>query len=323
MKDIIGNISLEDFLKYGQMDRTIANETFKLPSKYNMPMLISSFFDHEDNYIKGYQDTNTPVFYSPENTARALGSLYLYKQIKERAPRKEAALPKIKKEATEIILKALDNKQKALDEYEAKQLLACYGVPVTKEALAAKVEDALKTAKKIGYPVALKACSWKIMHKSGKGLIALNVENENQLKKEFENIQKNAGKTAPVLVQEMLSGSREFLAGMTRFAGFGPGVVFGLGGVFTEVFKDTTMRLAPVTSADALEMFEDINARKLLDKFRGLPKVKLSNLSRIIQALGNIALLHPQIAEIDLNPIIINGAEPVVADALIVLEDKS
>ena len=323
LKDIIGNISLEDFLKYGQMDRTIANETFKLPSKYNMPMLISSFFDHEDNYIKGYQDTNTPVFYSPENTARALGSLYLYKQIKERAPRKEAALPKIKKEATEIILKALDNKQKALDEYEAKQLLACYGVPVTKEALAAKVEDALKTAKKIGYPVALKACSWKIMHKSGKGLIALNVENENQLKKEFENIQKNAGKTAPVLVQEMLSGSREFLAGMTRFAGFGPGVVFGLGGVFTEVFKDTTMRLAPVTSADALEMFEDINARKLLDKFRGLPKVKLSNLSRIIQALGNIALLHPQIAEIDLNPIIINGAEPVVADALIVLEDKS
>jgi len=322
LKDIIGNVSLEDFLKYGQMDRTIANETFALPSKYKIPMLISSFFDHEDNYIKGYQDTNTPVFYSPENTARALGSLYRYKQIKERAPRKNAALPKIKKAATEIILKALDNKQKALDEYEAKQLLACYGVPVTKEARATKVEEALKAAKKIGYPVALKACSWKIMHKSGKGLIALNVENENQLKKEFKNIQKNAGKTVPVLVQEMLSGSREFLAGMTRFAGFGPGVVFGLGGVFTEVFKDTTMRLAPVTGADVLEMFEDINARKLLDKFRGLPKVKLSNLSRIIQALGNIALLHPQIAEIDLNPIIIDGAEPVVADALVVLEAK-
>lgn len=323
LKDIIGNIPLDDFLKYGQMDRTVANETFELPSKYNMPMLISSFFDHEDNYIKGYQDTNTPVFYSPENTARALGSLYRYKQIKERASRKNAALPKIKKAAEEIILKAVDNKQKALDEYEAKQLLACYGVPVTKEARTAKVEDALRAARKIGYPVALKACSWKIMHKSGKGLISLNVENENQLKKEFKNIQKNAGKSVPVLVQEMLGGSREFLAGMTRFAGFGPGVVFGLGGVFTEVFKDTTLRLAPVTNAGALEMFEDINARKLLDKFRGLPKVKLNNLSRIIQTLGNIALLHPQIAEIDLNPIIINGAEPVVADALIVLEDKS
>jgi len=82
------------------------------------------------------------------------------------------------------------------------------------------------------------------------------------------------------------------------------------------------MRLAPVTTADALEMFEDINARKLLDKFRGMPKVKLNNLSRIIQTVGNIALLHPEIAEIDLNPIIIDGAEPVVADALIVLENK-
>jgi len=69
-------------------------------------------------------------------------------------------------------------------------------------------------------------------------------------------------------------------------------------------------------------MFEDINARKLLDKFRGMPKVKLNNLSRIIQTVGNIALLHPEIAEIDLNPIIIDGAEPVVADALIVLENK-
>ncbi|HQI74046.1 MAG TPA: acetate--CoA ligase family protein, partial [Smithella sp.] len=163
---------------------------------------------------------------------------------------------------------------------------------------------------------------WKIMHKSGKGLIALNVENETQLKKEFKNIQKNAGKKIPVLVQEMLKGSREFLAGMTRFAGFGPGVVFGLGGVFTEVFKDTSLRLAPVTNNDALEMFADIRANKLLDKYRGMPKVKLNTLSRMIQAVGNIALLHPEIAEIDLNPIIISGADPVVADALIVLEEK-
>jgi acetyltransferase len=305
------------------MDRTVANETFELPSKYKIPMLISSFFDHEDNYIKGYQDTNTPVFYSPENTARALGSLYRYKQSKERAPRKDAALPKIKKTAEEIILKALDNKQKALDEYEAKRLLACYGVPVTKEARTVKVEDALKAAKKISYPVALKACSWKIMHKSGKGLIALNVENETDLKKEFKNIQKNAGKSVAVLVQEMLKGNREFLAGMTRFAGFGPCVVFGMGGVLTEVFKDTTLRLAPVADGDAREMFAEIRSSKLLDKYRGMPAVKKDKLSRIIQTLANIALLHPEIAEIDLNPIIINGAEPIVADALIVLERNS
>jgi len=160
------------------------------------------------------------------------------------------------------------------------------------------------------------------MHKSGKGLIALNVENETVLKKEFQNIQKNAEKKVPVLVQEMLKGNREFMAGMTRFAGFGPCVIFGLGGVFTEIYKDTTLRLAPLGDADTQEMFADIRAKKLLDEFRGMPKVKADKLSHIIQAVGSVALLHPEIAEIDLNPIIINEAEPVVADALIVLREE-
>lgn len=322
LKEIIGNASLEDFLKFGKMDRTVANPTFELSRKYKMPMLISSFFDHEDNYIQGYMDTNTPVFYTPENTARALASLYRYKQIKERTPHKNTAVPKIRKPAQEMIHQALKNKQKALDEHAAKKLLSCYGVPVTKEEPAKKLEEALSIAKKIGYPVALKACSWEIMHKSGKGLIALNVENELQLKKEFKNIQKNAGKKIPVLVQAMLKGSREFLVGMTRFTGFGPCVVFGLGGVFTEVYKDTTLRMAPLTDADAREMFSEIRAHKLLEEFRGMPKVKINKLSKLVQAVGNIALLHPEIAEIDLNPIIISEAEPVVADALMVLENK-
>ncbi|MGA9111816.1 MAG: acetate--CoA ligase family protein [Smithella sp.] len=319
LKDIIGNMSLEDFLNFSQ---PMATETFELSRKYKIPMLISSFFDHEDNYIKRYQDTNTPVFYSPENTARALDCLYRYKQIKERISRKEIILPKIKKSAANIIRQAINNNQKALDEHAAKMLLACYDVPVTKEVMASTKTEALEAAKKIGYPVALKACSWEIMHKSGKGFIALNIENASGLKDNFQSIQKAARKPVPVLVQEMLKGNREFLAGMTRFAGFGPGIVFGLGGVFTEVYKDTTLRLAPLADVDAREMFADIRARKLLDEFRGMPKVKFDKLSHIIKTVGNISLLHPEIAEIDLNPIIISGDEPVVADALIVLEDN-
>ncbi|HON59905.1 MAG TPA: acetate--CoA ligase family protein [Smithella sp.] len=319
LKEMIGNMPLEDFLQYGQK---MVEETFHLSRKYNMPMLISSFFDHEDNYISRYMETDNPVLYSPEKTALALGSLYRYKQIRERAPHRQSALPKRRKEAEAIVQKALGAKQKALDEHQGKQLLACYGVPVTQEILATRLEDALKAAKKIGYPVALKACFWKIMHKSGRGLIALNIENENRLKKEFRKIQKNAGGKIPVLVQDMLSGSREFLVGMTRFAGFGPCVVFGLGGVFTEALSDTTLRLAPVTEADAKEMFADICASKLLEKFRGLPKVNQNRLAKIIRAVGDIALLHPEIAEIDLNPIIISGAEPVVADTLIILKDR-
>jgi len=193
---------------------------------------------------------------------------------------------------------------------------------VTNEQLTTKVEEALAAAGKIGYPVVLKACSWEIMHKSGQGLIALNVQNETRLKREFKNIQESAGKKIPILVQEMLQGNREFLAGMTRFPGFGPGIVFGLGGVFTEVYRDTSLRLAPIAERDTREMFSEIHAHKLLDKFRGMPKVKLNKLSAIIRTVGNIALLHPDIAEIDLNPIIISGTDPIVADALIVLESK-
>jgi acetyltransferase len=319
LKEIAGNISLEEFLKFGE---PVINEAFELPRKCNMPFLISSFFDEDDCYTKGYQDNNIPVFRFPEKTAIALGCLYSYKKIKERASYKEIVLPEINPLAADILRQAKQNKQKALDEYEAKKLLSCYDAPVTKEELAATLKEALTAAAKIGYPVALKACSWEIMHKSGKGLIALGVENENQLKKEFQNIQKNAGKAVRVLVQEMLKGNREFLVGMTRFPGFGACVVFGLGGVFTEIYKDTTLRLAPFAETDAREMFADIRARKLLDEFRGMPEVKKEKLSQILQTVGNVSILHPEIAEIDLNPIIINGAEPVIADALIVLEDK-
>lgn len=319
LREMAGNITLEEFLKFGE---PVINEAFELPHKCNMPFLISSFFDGDDCYTQGYQDHNIPVFRFPEKTAIALGCLYNYKKIKERAPYKEVVLPEIHPLAADIIQKAKQNRQKALNEYEAKKLLSCYGLPVTKEALAANLQETLDAAAKIGYPVALKACSWEIMHKSGKGLIALGVNDETRLKKEFENIQKNAGKNVPVLVQEMLYGNREFLAGMARFAGFGPCVVFGLGGVFTEIYKDTTLRLAPFAEKDAREMFTEIRAKKLLDEFRGMPEVNKEKLSQVLQTIGNISLLHPEIAEIDLNPIMINGDEPVIADALIVLEDK-
>ena len=118
----------------------------------------------------------------------------------------------------------------------------------------------------------------------------------------------------------MVAGSREFVAGMTRFPGFGPCVLFGLGGVFTEALKDTVFRSAPLCATEAEEMLSDIRARELLGAFRGLPAVDCAALAGILQAVGFIALLHPEIAEIDLNPIIIAGSQPVVADALFVLK---
>jgi acetyltransferase len=316
--DFLGDMSFEQFL---EMAEPVLEETFEIPRKYNVPYLISTFFGQEDYYTKGFQEHNIPVFHSPEKAARALGALYHYKLIKERKADKKVTLPKISPRAVNIIKQAKQNSQQALDEHVAKKLLAAYGVPVTKEILAESLKEALAAASKLGYPVALKACHWEIMHKSGKGLIALNIENATALKKAFLDIRRAAGFFTPVLVQQMLSGGREFLVGMTRFAAFGPGVVFGLGGVFTEALRDTTLRVAPLTDTDAHEMLTDIRAKALLDKFRGLPAVDKEKMIKILQAVGNIALLHPEIVEIDLNPIIIDKARPVVADALIVLEN--
>jgi acetate---CoA ligase (ADP-forming) len=298
----------------------VVGNAFELPHRFSMPFLVSSFFDQNDSYTKGYQDSNTPVFHSPENAARALGSLYRYKLIKERAHAVSPVLPQVQEQAVEMIRQALAAGRTALDEYEAKQLLAAYGVPVTREALALTKNDTVEAAENIQYPVALKACDWEILHKSGKGLIALNIENAAGVKKAFDNIQKAAGRHVPVLVQEMVSGNREFLAGMTRFTGFAPCVVFGLGGVLTEIYHDTTIRQAPLSDVDAEEMFADLRSAKLLGEYRGMPPVKLDMLTLILQAVGNIALLHPEIAEIDLNPIMIRGDEPIVADALMIIK---
>jgi len=317
--EMLGDVSFDDFLKgLGP----VIKEIFALPRKYKMPMLISTFMDQGDDYTAAFMNNDIPVFFSPEKAAEALASMYQYKRIRERRHHKEAALPPVNFKAVGIIQDALKKRQKALDEHAAKKLLAVYGVPVTEEILAKTEKEAVAAAGEIGYPVALKACSPKIMHKSGKGLIALNVEDEGNLKIAFRNIRQAAGPQIPILVQEMLKGNREFLAGMTRFAGFGPCVVFGLGGIFTEIYRDTTIRLAPLSVRDTEEMFADIRSRNLLHDFRGMPQVKTDKLTKILQAVGNISLLHPEIAEIDLNPIIIQGANPVVADALVVLAGK-
>jgi len=315
MKEMAGGIPEEDVARQLAQDLT---EAIALPGKYEIPMTVSSFFGRLDDNTVKYMDGDIPVFDSPEKAARGMASLFSHMKIRQRKQIVKPPLPKVLPEASEIVKTALAAGQKALDEHRAKRLLALYGVPTTREEIARSEEAALKAADAIGYPVAVKACSWEIMHKSGRGLIELNIRNGEALLAAFRSV-RTAGNGADVLIQEMVSGSRELVAGMTRFPGFGPCVLFGLGGVFTEALRDTAFRAAPLSSVEAEEMLSDIRAKELLGSFRGMPAADASALASILQAVGNIALLHPEIAEIDLNPIILAGPSPVAADALIVL----
>ena len=120
----------------------------------------------------------------------------------------------------------------------------------------------------------------------------------------------------------MIKGDREFVAGVIRDSVFGPCVLFGLGGIFTEALNDTTFRIAPLTMAEADEMLSDIRAHKLLEGFRGMKPVDKESLADLLQKLSFISVIHPEISEIDLNPVIIRDDKPVVADALVVLEKE-
>jgi len=227
--------------------------------------------------------------------------------------------------AAAIIARAAAAGQRMLDEFDAKRVLACYGVPVAREARVAGLAEALRAARRIGYPVVLKACSAAIAHKTERGLIRVGIVDERALAAAYRALARRAGGRyrGAWLVQEMLAGSREVMVGMTRDPAFGPAVMFGLGGIFAEVFADTVFRLAPVSPRDARAMLAEIKGARLLGAVRGLPACDRAALARTIVAIGRIAREHGAIAEIDVNPLIIRDRRAVAADALIVLARES
>ena len=220
-----------------------------------------------------------------------------------------------------LIDDALNEGRFQLSEYESKQVLASYGLPVTDEILANTPEELIKAAAKIGYPLVIKACSADIAHKTEKGLIRVDVRNDEEAIAAFNEIvasMNGAGKT--VLIQQMIRGQRELVVGLTRDPQFGPCVMFGLGGIFTEILEDSVFRVAPLEKFDAMDMMQEIKAHKILDAVRGLEAVDRELLADILIKVGQIGMENENIKEIDINPVIISRGKPVAVDALVILE---
>ena len=223
----------------------------------------------------------------------------------------------------EIIGKALEEGRSTLSEFESKRVLSAYGIPVTKEFLVEDLQGLIEATKEIGYPLVLKGCSPEIAHKTEKGLIKVDIRNEEEAKAAFEEIAANIGTEDAVLVQEMVKGQRELVIGLTRDPQFGPCVMFGLGGIFTEILKDISFRVAPLEKRDALEMMQDIKGHKILEAVRGMEAADLNIFSDILIKVGQIGLENEYVKEIDINPVIISGSRPVAVDALVVLDKNS
>jgi len=220
----------------------------------------------------------------------------------------------------EIIEKAIKQRRKTLSEHESKQLLSLYDIPVTREILIEDIKDLSGAVDEIGFPLVMKGNSSSITHKTEKGLIRVDIRNEKEARAAFTEIMgKMHGEGEGVLVQELVKGQRELVVGLTRDPQFGPCVMFGLGGIFTEILKDIAFRVAPLEKRDALDMMQEIKGRKILESVRGMEAADLDSLSQILINVGRIGLENEQVKEIDINPLILKGARPVAVDALVIL----
>ncbi len=219
-----------------------------------------------------------------------------------------------------IIQQALASGKKTLSEYESSLVIKSAGVEVVPSFLARTRDEAFQLAKKLGFPVVMKGCSAELAHKTEAGMVKLNIGNSEEAAHIFDELMGKIKGLDGVLIQKMVKGSREFVIGLSRDPQFGPCVMFGLGGIFTEALKDVTFRVAPLTREDALEMIDEIKTKKLLGEFRGSPAVDREALAKALVGVGDLGIKYDSIAEIDINPLIICEDKPVAVDALVVLK---
>ncbi len=213
----------------------------------------------------------------------------------------------------------------ALNENESKRLLKEYGVPVIKEIVALNSDEVVPAARKIGFPVVVKGLGATFSHKTERGLVHLNLANTKAVNKAVEAIVTETGiELEGFLIQPQIEGSREFVAGLFQDEQFGPVVMFGIGGVFAEALSDVSFRLAPLTEADAMEMINEIKGNRLLNTYRGEDAADRSQLINILLGLSRLGTELSDIAEIDINPLLINPSGKVWAvDALVIMSDQT
>jgi acyl-CoA synthetase (NDP forming) len=228
-------------------------------------------------------------------------------------------------EVEELIKRARQRRNRALTEHESKKLLAAFGISAPKEAVAHDEDAAVCAADEIGYPVVVKGLGADLLHKTESGLVWLNLADGTSVRAACRRIRINADDALEgFLVQPMLAGRRELLAGLFRDPQFGAVVMVGAGGIFTEVFSDVSMRLAPLSEPDAEEMLDELSAAPLLGPFRGEAPADRARICQILMGLSRIGVECGQVAEVDINPIIISPAgEPHVADALVVAGEET
>lgn len=301
---------------YRETDKVVMISPFSLPGVPVEPAVVE------------LKKAGIPVILETIDALRAVSNLAAYSENlkKRKTSRYHVQPPAIPKpDLTDLLVPG-----ETLSESNAKEILEKYGIPVTRQALAITPEDAVSRAREIGYPVALKIDSPDIPHKTEAGGLKLNIKNDDEVRSAFAGIIGNVKRFMPdarfngVSVQEMLPEGIEVIVGVVRDPVFGPTIMFGLGGVFVEVLKDVSFRIAPVSPGDAADMIKEVKGAALLKGVRGKPPVDSEAIADVILKVSALAAdYRDSIEEMDINPLIAYPKGVKAADAMLVVRTGS
>ncbi len=307
-----------------------AREIVRLSATTGKP-LMTSFVGGEQlsTAIEILKMGEVPNFQSPERAVKAIGNLMKYEKVKSRE--ETGKPPRITGRTTDVTSQIEEVKKDgrlSMSEEEGRAILKAYGVRTPDEKHANSREDAVKAARSIGYPVVMKVSSPDISHKSDVGGIVANIKNDREAKNAYESIYANINKRLPaarikgVIVQKMIEG-KEAIVGVTCDPQFGPFVTFGLGGIYVEVLRDISHRVAPVTPEEAKKMITEIKSYPILLGVRGGKALDIDGIVDVIMRLTQIVQDFDELREIEINPLLVQEHGCYAIDALVVIGAKT
>lgn len=319
-------------LTTGSTVERIARDSVEVSNSIEKPLV---FLGTSGNLVnKAYEileKSKVPFFRQIGNCLKSIKSLMRYREFLQRMdlePEKSPSVEPQKAPMNKGISELLNSPSGALTEYESKEVLRYYEIPIPGEYLVRTIEEAVERATEIGFPIALKVMTPEILHKTDAGVVRLNVRDNIQLRRGYEELMENTrsrgfSNIQGILVQEMVEGGTEVIVGMSQDPQFGPIVMFGLGGIFVEVFRDVSFRIPPITSNEARRMIMETRGYRILEGLRGRPRSDVESIIDIIMKVSQLSLdLRESISEIDINPLMVleEGRGSKAIDARIILK---
>ncbi|MFO7862095.1 MAG: acetate--CoA ligase family protein [Desulfosalsimonas sp.] len=280
--------------------------------------------------VQYLQEHHVPVYAFPENAARAMGMLYEATRWLTRTILPQYDLTFDRDRARKIVDECLKSGKTVLGEHDGARLLQCYGFPTLPAEVVGSAREAGQEAEKMGYPVVMKVVSPQILHKMDAKAVVLNIETSQEAQQAYTDIVNNAKDYNPdaqiqgVMVTKMAPKGEEVILGVNRHPGFGHLLMFGFGGIYVELFKNVSFRMAPIGRNNARRMIRSVRGYQILTGYRGKPRADIETIEKLLVGLSSLVTDCPQVKELDINPLLVHEESKgaTVADIIITLEEE-